>query len=93
MYADYYISTYARLSQPALGMWIVIFLPLPAVTTCAGYTEGYIFTYASCAGGPKCSFVLLMPAVTSCARFASTYDSCDDRAGYAECYISTCARL
>ena len=55
-------------------------------------TEGYIFTYASCAGGASVVFLpmppvpdmrivifLLMPAVTTCA-------------GYTECYISTYAR-
>ena len=92
--AKFCFSTYsncARLWRPVLGMWIVIFLPIPAVTTCAGQTEGYIFTYASCAEGASVVFLpmppvpgmrivifLPMPAVTTCA-------------GYTECYISTYA--
>ena len=38
-----------QLWWPVSGMWIVIFLPMPAVTTCVGYVDCYISTYASCA--------------------------------------------
>ena len=73
--AKFCFSTYAncaRLWQPVLGMWIVIFLPMPAVTTCAGYTEGYIFTYASFAGCTK-FFPPPMSIVPGCDDLCRVY--------------------
>ena len=55
-----------QLWRPVPDVWIVIFLPTPAVTTCTGYTEGYIFTYASYAGCAKLFFSM------------STLPGCDD---------------
>ena len=77
------------------GMWIVIFLTMPAVTTCAVYTEDYIFTYASCAGCLKCSFFyrcqLWRPVPGMWIVIFLSMPGRTTCAGYAECCISTYA--
>ena len=64
----FYLS---QLCRPVPCMWIVLFLPIPGVTTCAEYAEWYISTYAS-----------LCQAMATCARYVdcyiSTYASGDD---------------
>ena len=56
-YVNCYISTNARLGRPVPIMQIVIFLSMPAVTPCVGYTEGLIyFVASSCARPAECCF-------------------------------------
>ena len=66
-------------------MWIVIFLRMPAVTTCAGQAEGYIFTYARCDGGASVVFLTIpiVPGYDDLCRVCGLlyfylYASCDD---------------
>ena len=62
------------------NLYYIIFLTLLAVTTCSGYADCYISTYASCAGWTKFCFSTYANCVRlwTCAR-------------YAECYVSTYA--
>ena len=131
-YVDCFISTYARLWRPLPGIWIDIFLPMPAapgaaqcflvlpmpgcdhlfgvygllifylcktVTTCAGYVNCYISTYASCDDLHRVCRVLyfyLSQVVTTCTGYVDCFyfyqcQTLTTFAGYVDCYISTYA--
>ena len=82
-------STYvncARLWQPVPGVLIVIFLPMPAVTTCAGYAvlSFYLWQLWRPVPSTKRFIFLNMPAVPGAVCCC---------AGFVECYHSTYTRL
>ena len=63
-----------------LSTWIVIFLPLPALTICARYAECYISTYVRCdppvSGYTDC-YISNNTICARCAKFCfSTYTNC-----------------
>ena len=131
-YVDCFISSYARLWRLLPGIWIDIFLPMPAapgaaqcflvlpmpgcdhlcgvygllnfylcktVTTCAGYVNCYISTYASCDDLRRVCRVLyfyLSQAVTTCTGVCRLFyfylcQTLTTFAGNMDCYISTYA--
>ena len=74
-YVDCYISTHASCDDLVPGMWIAIFLPMPAVTTCAG---GLLYFYLCQLWRP----VSVMQSV-----IFLPLPGCDDLCRYVDCNI------